>query len=128
MINRAIGRSPNDFRKWSAQRGARGEMRESVTYFKVLGKKDNLTFVEVIPKTGRTHQIRVHFTSINHPVVRDDLYASRFFLEQKNQMGFKRLALHAKELEITLPSEKLLKIVAPYPEDFEKAMKKIGRK
>ncbi len=128
MINRAIGRSPNDFRKWSAQRGARGEMRESVTYFKVLGKKDGVTFVEAIPKTGRTHQIRVHFTAINHPVVKDSLYATHFFLEQKNQMGFKRLALHARELEITKPDGEILKVVAPYPEDFENAMKKLGKK
>ncbi len=125
MINRAIGRSPNDFRKWSAQRGARGEMRDSVTYFKVIAKKDGVTFVEAIPKTGRTHQIRVHFTAINHPVVQDDLYASRFFLEQKNQMGFKRLALHARDLEITKPDGELLKVTAPYPEDFEKAIKKL---
>lgn len=127
MIDRTIGRSPNDFRKWSAQRGARGEMREAVTYFKVLSRKNNITFLEVMPKTGRTHQIRVHFTALNHPVVRDELYASRFFLKQKNQLGFKRLALHARELEIILPSGKLLKITAPYPKDFEEAMKKIRK-
>jgi len=128
MIDRVIGRSPNDFRKWSAQRGARGEMREAVTYFKVLNRKNNITFVEVMPKTGRTHQIRVHFTAINHPVVHDDLYASRFFLEQRNWLGFKRLALHAHELEITLPSGKLLSVIAPYPKDFEEAVKKIQKK
>lgn len=127
MIDRKIGRSPNDVRKWSAQRGARGEMREAVTYFKVLSRKNNITFLEVMPKTGRTHQIRVHFSALNHPVVRDNLYASRFFLEQRNWLGFKRLALHARELEISLPSGKLLKIVAPYPKDFEEAMKKIRK-
>lgn len=127
MIDRAIGRSPNDVRKWSAQRGARGEMREAVTYFKVLNRKNNVTFVEAMPKTGRTHQIRVHFSALNHPVVHDNLYASRFFLEQRNWLGFKRLALHARELEIMLPSGKLLDIIAPYPEDFAEAIKKMQK-
>ncbi len=127
MIDRPIGRSSNDFRKWTAQRGTRGEMREAVTYFKVLGKKDDITFVEAIPKTGRTHQIRVHFGSINHPLVQDKLYATDFFLQKKQQLGFKRTALHAKELEIMLPSRKLLNITAPYPEDFEKAILKISK-
>ncbi len=128
MINRSIGRSPNDFRKWSAQRGARGEMREAVTYYKVLKRIEGITFIEAMPKTGRTHQIRVHFNAINHPIVHDDLYAARFFLEQKNNLGFKRMALHARYLEITAPNGELLKITAPYPEDFEYAMKKIGLK
>lgn len=127
MIDRPIGRSSTDFRKWTAQRGVRGEMREATTYFKVLGKKDNITFVEAIPKTGRTHQIRVHFTAINHPIVQDKLYATDFYLDKKQQLGFKRMALHARELEITLPSGKLLKITAPYPEDFEEALKKINK-
>ncbi|MDD4804617.1 MAG: RluA family pseudouridine synthase [Candidatus Pacebacteria bacterium] len=127
MIDRPIGRSPSDFRKWSSTRGARGEMREAVTYFKVLKKKDDITFVEVMPKTGRTHQIRVHFSAINHPVVQDGLYASQFYLEKENQLGFKRTALHARQLEINIPSGKLIKIVAPYPKDFEEAIKEIEK-
>jgi 23S rRNA pseudouridine1911/1915/1917 synthase len=127
MIDRPIGRSINDFRKWTAQRGTRGETREAVTYFKVLGKKDDITFIEAMPKTGRTHQIRVHFTAINHPIVGDKLYATDFFLKKKQQLGFKRMALHARELEIALPSNKLLDITAPYPEDFENAISKLKK-
>jgi 23S rRNA pseudouridine1911/1915/1917 synthase len=125
MIDRPIGRSINDFRKWTAQRGVRGERREAVTYFKVLDKKGDITFVEAMPKTGRTHQIRVHLSAINHPIIQDKLYATDFFLKKKQQLGFKRMALHARELEIELPSGKLLDIKAPYPEDFEEAVKKI---
>ena len=127
MIDRKIGRSPNDFRKWTAQRGARGELREAVTYYKVLAKKDDITLIEAIPKTGRTHQIRVHFTAINHPVLQDDLYATKFNLEKKNQLGFKRLALHARELVINVPSGKEIDVIAPYPEDFEEAIRKIKK-
>jgi 23S rRNA pseudouridine1911/1915/1917 synthase len=126
MIDRPIGRSTTDFRKWSAQRNARGEMREAVTYFKVLKRKDGFSFIEAMPKTGRTHQIRVHFKAINYPIVHDDLYATKFFLEQDNQLGFKRMALHARELEIEVPSGKTIKVVAPYPEDFEKAVSFFG--
>jgi len=125
IIDRPIGRSPKDFRKWSAQRGKRGEVREAITYFKVLKRIDGITFIEAIPKTGRTHQIRVHLKAIDHPIVHDELYAPKFFLDKKNQLGFKRIALHARILEITLPSGKLLNIVAPYPKDFEKAVKKL---
>lgn len=124
MINRPIGRSINDFRKWTAQRGIRGEMREAVTYFKTLKTKGDFTFIEAIPKTGRTHQIRVHFNALNHPIVCDYLYATDFYLKKKQQLGFKRTALHAKDLEINLPSGKLLKVTAPYPEDFAEAVKK----
>lgn len=126
MIDRPIGRSTTDFRKWSAQRNVRGEMREATTYFKVLARKDGFSFVEAMPKTGRTHQIRVHFKAINYPIVHDDLYATRFFLEQENQLGFKRMALHARELEIEVPSGKTIKVIAPYPEDFEKAVADFG--
>lgn len=123
MIERPIGRSPADFRKWSAQRGARGELRQATTYFKVLGRKDDITFVEAVPKTGRTHQIRVHFKAINYPVVQDILYATPNLLERESQASFKRLALHAKEIEIKLPSEKVIHVSAPYPKDFQKAAK-----
>ena len=122
MIDRPIGRSSTDFRMWSAQRNVRGEMREAVTYYKVLARKDGFTFLEAMPKTGRTHQIRVHFKAINYPIVQDTLYATKFYLEQKNQLGFERTALHARELEIKVPSGKTIKVVAPYPEDFEKAV------
>jgi len=126
MIERTIGRSPNDVRKWSAQRGARGELRDALTYYKVLARKHNITFLEVLPKTGRTHQIRVHFTAVNHPLVKDFLYATRFHFGQKEQLGFKRLALHAREIEFSLPSGELVHAIAPYPKDFQDAVKKIG--
>ncbi len=127
MINRPIGRSSTDFRKWTAQRGIRGEAREAVTYFKVLNKINDITFVEAIPKTGRTHQIRVHFSAINHPIVQDKLYATNFYLNKKQQLGFKRMALHARELEINLLSKKILTIIAPYPKDFEEAISKLKK-
>jgi 23S rRNA pseudouridine1911/1915/1917 synthase len=59
-IRLPIGKSKSDFRKWSAERGSRGEKREALTHFKVLARnhEQGVTFVEAKPRTGRTHQIR----------------------------------------------------------------------
>ena len=119
VIDRPIGRSKKDFRQWSAQRGARGAMREAITLYKVMAKNGGFSFVEAIPKTGRTHQIRVHFKAINHPIVSDSLYAPK----KEKGLSFERLALHAYSIEFNLTNGKRTKIVAPYPKDFEKAIK-----
>lgn len=119
IINRPIGRSKNDFRKWTAERGARGEMRESVTEYKVLNFCDQYSFVEVYPKTGRTHQIRVHFKAINHPVVCDRLYAPK----RESILGFERLALHASSIQFETILGGKKTIEAPFPKDFVEAMK-----
>ncbi len=119
-IDRPIGRSTSDFRKWSAQRGARGELREAVTEYKVLETCKEASFVEVFPKTGRTHQIRVHFKAINHPVVCDSLYAEN----KPSLLGFQRLALHARKIGISDINGDKLTIEAPLPEDFVSALDK----
>lgn len=126
-IDRPIGRSSSDFRKWSAQRGARGEMREAETYWsKVRLGRWNMsdgtglpfTVVEVEPKTGRTHQIRVHFAAIQHPVVGDKLYAPK----RPQALGFERTALHATSIEFENCEGKRVTVKAPLPKDFENAL------
>lgn len=120
-IDRPIGRSKNDFRRWTAERGARGQMREAKTSYKVLARKDGLSFVEVMPKTGRTHQIRVHFKAISHPVVGDSLYAPN----RQPALGFKRLALHARSVKFQSLKGKEVAVEAPYPTDFKVAIAQI---
>jgi len=68
--------------------------------------------VEVIPETGRTHQIRVHLASIGHPVVGDRMYGP------KKEMLCQRLLLHAVSLEFSTPSGERLKLEAPLPKEF----------
>lgn len=143
VIDRPIGRSKTDFRKWSAERFARGDLRPAVTEYKVisrktfsegenqdgvrLGSKDskkskiplNFTFVEAFPKTGRTHQIRVHFKAINHPVVGDTLYAPN----HPEMLGFTRLALHSRFISFTSLDGKKVEVEAPLPADFKNALK-----
>jgi 23S rRNA pseudouridine1911/1915/1917 synthase len=122
VIDRPIARSRSDFRLWSAQRGARGDLREAITEFQVLKRGDGATLVLAKPKTGRTHQIRVHFKAINHPVVADSLYAPK----QKPILGFERTALHAYSVEFKKLDGKNQKVIAPYPQDFENAVKELG--
>lgn len=119
VIHRPIGRSKKDFRQWSAQRGTRGAMREAITHYKVIFRSKDFSFVEVIPKTGRTHQIRVHFKAVNHPIVADSLYASK----KGKALGFERLALHAYSIEFNSINGKKIKVIAPHPEDFERAFR-----
>lgn len=142
-INRPIGRSGSDFRKWTAQRGARGELREAETYWTKLWKGSSPSFekevadidlkegivnkfslLEVEPKTGRTHQIRVHFNAVNHPVVGDSLYAPK----RPMVLGFKRLALHSWVFEFENIEGKRIKIKAPLPEDFANAVNELSIK
>ncbi len=131
-IDAAIGRDSGDIRRWTTGRAARGLLREAHTDIEILkrfgdheydGKgsteEGTYSFVEARPKTGRTHQIRVHMRSINHPVVADSLYAPK----REPALGFTRLALHARELTLALPSGTSKTVQAPYPPDFAAAIK-----
>jgi 23S rRNA pseudouridine1911/1915/1917 synthase len=126
-ISLKIGKSPTDFRKYSAGRGAFGEMRDATTYFQVLKRLpaqagfEGVTLVEAKPKTGRTHQIRVHFLALQRPVVCDKLYAA----SKPPMLGFTRLALHARKVEFVDMEENTQTLVAEFPEDFLNAFKEI---
>jgi 23S rRNA pseudouridine1911/1915/1917 synthase len=126
VINKPIGRSAGDFRKWSSEHGAKGEMREAVTEYKVIAQRSyaeqnkiGFSYLEIRPKTGRTHQIRVHLKSISHPVVCDKLYASGKVCNEKECLGFSRLALHALSVKLELPNRTHITIESPLPPEFE---------
>jgi 23S rRNA pseudouridine1911/1915/1917 synthase len=113
-IDRPIGRSAKDFRLRSAQRGARGTLRDAVTDFRVYARGKGYTLLSAFPKTGRTHQIRVHLKAINYPVVCDKRYAPK----RECALGFTRHALHAYSLELTLQNGERKRFEAPLPQDF----------
>lgn len=134
-IDRPIGRNKNDFRKWSAAgRGRKGESREAETYWTRLwtgrapaggrdGRPEAFSLIMAEPKTGRTHQIRVHFLAIHHPVVGDKLYAEN----KPYALGFGRLALHSRSLEFRSPETgKRVSVTAPFPADFVGAFETAG--
>ncbi len=126
LIDKPIGRSASDFRRWSAEYGAKGEMREAVTQYTVLaqnpldGAHGGKAYLEVRPKTGRTHQIRVHLKSISHPVLCDKLYAPGKLCDGSSTcLGFSRLALHALSIKLELPDHSHIKIESELPREFE---------
>jgi len=120
VINKPIGRSAGDFRKWSAEYGAKGEKREAVTEYKVIAQNKEKAYLEVRPKTGRTHQIRVHLKSVGHPVVGDKLYGGKNH-EENNQAKPNRLMLHALSIKLELPNYTKMIIESPLPPEFESA-------
>ncbi|MDE2172922.1 MAG: RluA family pseudouridine synthase [Patescibacteria group bacterium] len=125
-INKPIARSGSDFRKWSAGRGRRGEEREAETYWTRIwtgqAQLEKFTLIEAEPKTGRTHQIRVHFVAIQHPVVSDSLYAG----SKPRALGFERLALHSRTIAFVTMAGAHIQISAPLPEDFRTACHSLG--
>jgi len=114
VIDFEIGRSRKDFRLRSAQPKAKGRLREAVTRYEVIGEKDNCSLLKINPETGRTHQIRVHLKAINHPIIGDKLYAPNRSLA----LGVTRLALHASEIDLPLPSGSRVLITTPVPQDL----------
>ena len=114
-IQAPIGRNPkNRFRFAVTTEG-----KHAHTTIEVLKVSPGYTVVSVSPKTGRTHQIRVHLGAINHPVVGDVLYAPRGLLEA-DQTKFGRLMLHARSIQCLHPTtgEKVT-FEATIPSEFE---------
>ncbi len=123
IIDKPIGRSSKDIRKWTSLRDARGQMRDALTLVRVLGRgKTNgeiFTYLEAEPKTGRTHQIRVHLRAIEKPIICDSLYAPN----RDCLLGFDRLALHARQISFFDMDGERITLEADFPEDFQKALK-----
>jgi len=95
-----------------AQRG-----KTSTTEFRVLERLRAFTLVEVRPRTGRRHQIRVHFYSVGHPVVGDPLYGDKAI-----QSRYPRLMLHARRLTLDQPPGKRLTVEAAIPQSFQEVL------
>ena len=126
QISAAISRNPFERRKFGVFLGG----RESTTDYRVVKTFDNprlgqYSLVEAYPKTGRTHQIRVHFKFINHPVVADELYAGRK-TSRNDKKWCPRHFLHAYKIELTHPvSQRQVDFVAPLPLELEEALAKL---
>jgi 23S rRNA pseudouridine1911/1915/1917 synthase len=113
--------------RWGVRRGAEEKKhRAAVTEWRVekCGHDADtgapVSYMILVPKTGRTHQIRVHLKHLGHPVVCDHLYAKG----KQCLLGFERPALHAYALSLTIPSGEGKMFVAPLPADFEEAARR----
>ena len=120
VISGAIGRDKIDRKKMAVT----SDGKPAVTEFKVLERFKNFTYIECKLQTGRTHQIRVHFAEIGHPLVGDTKYSSR-----KNIFEIQGQALHSHTLTLTQPSTgEILNFTAPLPEDMKKILKQLEGK
>jgi len=124
-INAPIGRNPRNRLKMAVT-SING--KEAITNYRVLERFNDYTLLELSLSTGRTHQIRVHLSYINHPVVGDPLYTNR-----KNEFGVKTQMLHARKLGLINPvSGEYMEFFAEPPEEFLKIIellrKKVGEK
>ncbi len=122
-IDLPISRSRKDFRMYVASTKSTGTSRTALTEYKILQTRDDSAFLELSPKTGRTHQLRVHLKAINHSVICDKLYAPK----KPCLLGFERLALHARMITLRHPNGSILSLEAPFPEDFEAALGKFDK-
>jgi 23S rRNA pseudouridine1911/1915/1917 synthase len=127
IIDKPIGRSSKDIRKWTSMRDARGQMRDALTLVRVLDrgnyKGEIFTYIEAEPKTGRTHQIRVHLRAIEKPIVCDSLYAPN----RDCILGMNRLALHARQISFFDIEGERVTVEADFPTDFQNALKYLHR-
>ena len=99
-------------------------MKEAVTEFRTLERFRDATLVEVSPKTGRMHQIRVHFAAIGHPVLGDRLYGGAVVREA----GLSRQFLHASSLSFSYPEGRRFTFEASLPEDLKEILKGLRKR
>lgn len=87
----------------------------AITDYKVLKTNKNYALIELMPKTGRTHQLRVHLNYINCPILGDKVYGAK---------KADRMYLHAEKLEITIPNKGRMTFEAKLPKEFKNIFKK----
>lgn len=115
-IEAPIGRDPRHRQRMAVVPQSRG--RDAQTYYRTLERFDEYSLLELHPRTGRTHQIRVHLAFLGCPVTGDRVYGRR-----KAGLPVSRQMLHAQSLRITLPGESEPRLFkAPLPADFDDAL------
>src|SRR5688572_25927224 len=125
VIDAAVGRHPVSRQKMSTQTRLG---RQAVTEFHVLERFGAYTLVELYPRTGRTHQIRVHMAAMGHPLVGDPIYGRNRQESQRSTLAyrlswFRRQALHAWLLGFVHPAtEEWFECRAPLPTDLEQLL------
>lgn len=116
-IDAAIGRHPSAGWRFCVRRDG----KPAVTHYKTLEAFAPATLLEVGLETGRTHQIRVHFSALNHPCCGDPMYGSDEALAEK--LGLTRQWLHAVSVGFRHPADgRWMEIECPYPDDLQHAL------
>ena len=118
VVDEPIARSVKHRKKFTVSEHG----REALTHYRVIDSRRDTSWLSLNPKTGRTHQLRVHLSHIGHPIIGDPIYARK-----SHQSEF--LALIAKELILEHPvSGKEVSFKAPYPPHFHELAERYGYK
>ena len=121
IIDGPIGRHPIHRKRMAV---VETNSKEAKTHYKVIERFNNYTLVELQLETGRTHQIRVHMESINHPIVGDSVYSRR-----KNEFKITKQVLHAKKLGFHNPiNGEYMEFESDLPEYFKKILRNLEHK
>lgn len=116
------------------ERGSSGRMaarpqrqagKAAITEFAVIQQYINYTFLKLIIKTGRTHQIRVHLAAYNHPIVGDNLYSTKATRAKNKQLGLSRLFLTAVKLGFTDLAGQRQVFSCPLPRELQRFLKQV---
>lgn len=109
LIDAPIARDPKRPKRFMINK----EGKSAQTHYTTIRSDDKHTMLLLTPKTGRTHQLRVHLNYIHHPIVGDELYGTE---------PYSRLLLHARELSIQIPEHGLKTFISEIPLEFEKVL------
>lgn len=136
LIDLPIGFHPHQ-REKMAVRSNDPASRAAQTFYEVIERFDGFSSVRILPKTGRTHQIRVHLAAIGCPVLCDRAYGGRARLTRgelcrlpgDEELLLDRQALHARRLALVHPDTgQPLEIIAPLPADLQRVLEELARR
>lgn len=134
LIDSPLGKSQKDFRKYTANTADMVREKPSLTEYWVMdyftsenessaGGVDFYTQIRVKLHTGRTHQIRVHLSSIGFPLVGDELYGGKKVMK----LGLQRQFLHAQKIEVQLPDGQWIEAESEIPNDLQDILKNLKK-
>lgn len=128
-VNAPIGRHPTDRKRMAVIRGEGVTSREAVTHWSVVERFGAFTLVRCELETGRTHQIRVHMSSIGHALLGDHVYGGGgTAFESKNRSLIDGQCLFAAELRLTHPTTReQMVFTAPLPRDMSELLDKLRK-
>lgn len=119
-IDKPIGRNPKDRKKMAVVTNG----KEAITNYEILRRYNKYTLLKIGLKTGRTHQIRVHMASINHPIVGDPIYS-----RAKNEFNMDKQLLHAYKLGFIHPRKnKYIEFQEDVPADFKDIINRLNKR